>query len=544
MKILLVEDDVCITSALLEGLSAHNYLVNTTENGQTGLDLAKTFDYDVILLDVLLPGLDGLTLCRQLREQGCQTPILILSAKAESCDRVLGLQAGADDYVVKPFEFSELLARIQALLRRGRETSPAVLEWGDLSLNAQSQQVFYQGQDIHLTPKEYGLLELFLRNPHQLFTRSAILDHLWALDKYPGEEAVNTHIKVLRQKLKSAGLTSRVIETVYGMGYRLKSTQPHNAKNEVAEPQTQAPRFKTHLSALEQQEAEAKVAESIAKVWELFKVHWQDQLSLLRQVSNQIATGDLSKTLVKQANVAAHRLVGALGTFGRPEGTEIARRIETLLTDELEPDPSTALHLSNLIERLRQVIEGPCTEPKLSKLIPPVSLSEEKVLVVDDDPQILAFLGKVLEPLGLQVKTLENPQRLWEVLEATAPNLLILDIEMPFFNGIDLCQTIRSDSRWGDIPILFLTAHANPQTQHRVFAAGADDYVAKPIVQAELVTRVLNRLERVRGRLRQQEQRQHKQNWNESSESEVREVHRQQPLPSDLPSRVPSSLSS
>jgi DNA-binding response OmpR family regulator/HPt (histidine-containing phosphotransfer) domain-containing protein len=520
MKILLVEDDACITSALLEGLSAHNYLVNTTENGQTGLDLAKTFDYDVILLDVILPGLDGLSLCRQLRAQGCQTPILILSAKAESCDRILGLEAGADDYVIKPFEFSELIARIQALLRRGRETSPAVLEWGDLSVNAQSQQVFYQGQDIHLTPKEYGLLELFLRNPHQLFTRSAILDHLWALDKYPGEEAVNTHIKVLRQKLKTAGLKSRVIETVYGMGYRLKSTQ--NEKNEVAQPQTQAPRVKTHLSASERLEAEAKVAESVAKVWELFKVHWQDQLSLLRQVSNQLATGDVDQALVKQASIAAHRLVGALGTFGRPEGTEVARRIETLLTD-VEPDPSTALHLSNLIERLRQIIEGPCTEPKPSKSLPQASVAEEKVMVVDDDPQILAVLTKVLEPLGLQVNTLENPQRLWEVLEATAPNLLILDIEMPFLNGIDLCQMIRNDSRWGDIPILFLTAHANPQTQHRVFAAGADDYVAKPIVQAELITRVLNRLERVRGRLRHNGQ-----DSSEASEREVRPHQRSQ----------------
>jgi DNA-binding response OmpR family regulator/HPt (histidine-containing phosphotransfer) domain-containing protein len=509
MKLLLVEDDVCITSALLEGLSAHHYLVNTTENGQTGLDLAKTFDYDIILLDVILPGLDGLNLCRQLRAQGCQTPILILSAKAESGDRVVGLQAGADDYVVKPFEFSELIARIQALLRRGRETSPAVLEWGDLSLNAQSQQVFYQGQDIHLTPKEYGLLELFLRNPHQLFTRSAILDHLWSLDKYPGEEAVNTHIKVLRQKLKAAGLTSRVIETVYGMGYRLKSTQ--NIKNEAAEPQAQMSRSKTRPSAVELQEAEAKVTESIAKVWEVFKTHWQDQLSLLRQVCDRFATGHVDEDLLKQAIIAAHRLVGALGTFGRPEGTEVARRIEVLLEARTElrtePNSSTALHLSSLIERLQQIVEGPSVEQKPFRSPPSASGAQEKVMVVDDDPQILAVLTKALESLGLQVETLENPQRMWEVLEATAPNLLILDIEMPFFNGIDLCQMIRKDSRWGDIPILFLTAHANPQTQHRVFAAGADDYVAKPIVLSELTTRVLNRLERVRGRLRNEEQR-------------------------------------
>jgi DNA-binding response OmpR family regulator/HPt (histidine-containing phosphotransfer) domain-containing protein len=543
MKILLVEDDLCITSALLEGLSAHHYLVNTTENGQTGLDLAKTFDYDVILLDVLLPGLDGLNLCRQLRAQGCQTPILILSAKAESCDRVVGLEAGADDYLVKPFEFSELIARIQALLRRGRQTSPAVLEWGELSINAQSQEVTYQGRFIHLTPKEYGLLELFLRNPHQLFTRSAILDHLWSLDKYPGEEAVNTHIKVLRQKLKDAGLTTRVIETVYGMGYRLKSTL--NPKDEPVEQRPKTSRPTTRSSVLDRQEAEAKVAESIAKIWEVFKTHWHEQLSLLRQVSEQFGVGTVEEDVLKQASIAAHRLVGALGTFGRPEGTEVARRIETLLQSEAAPDPNAALQLSNLIELLRQIIEDPCPAPKHSRSLPQISVTEGKVMVVDDDPQILEILPKVLEPLGLQVTTLDNPRKFWEVLESSVPNLLILDVEMPYFNGIDLCQMIRNDRRWGRIPILFLTAHANPQIQHRVFAAGADDYVAKPIVPSELTTRVLNRLERVRGRQKQEEP-----GWSEGSERSShsvseRESQRPSERPSSInPSLVPSSLSS
>jgi DNA-binding response OmpR family regulator/HPt (histidine-containing phosphotransfer) domain-containing protein len=515
MKILLVEDDECMTSALLESLNAHHYSVNATQDGQAGLDLAKAFSYDVILLDVVLPGLDGLSLCRQLRAQGCQTPILMLSAKNQSCDRVVGLEAGADDYLVKPFEFSEVIARVQALLRRGRETAPTIFAWGDLCLNSQSQEMTYKGQPIYLTPKEYGLLELFLRNPHQLFTRSAILDHLWSLGKCPTEEAVNTHIKVLRQKLAAVGLTAQVIKTVHGLGYRL-APAPDSlpAAQNVQALKMQDPSPSKHASALSEaaqpQTEEAKVAASIAKVWDIFKTHWQDQLSLLHQASEQLATThSLDEVLRKQAIVVAHRLVGALGTFGRPEGTDVARRIETLLNNKNELNPQTALQLSTLVESLRRIVEDPYPKSKSFDSLPPFSGSRGKVMVVDDDPQLLAVLPKILEPLGLQVTTLDNPQNLWEMMETALPNLLILDIEMPYFSGIDLCQMIRSNERWGEIPILFLTAHASLQFQNRAFIAGADDYVVKPVVPSELTARVLNRLERVRSRLRAKSQ-----SWN------------------------------
>jgi DNA-binding response OmpR family regulator len=486
MKILLVEDDESMTSALLKGLSLHRYLVNATDNGQTGLDL-------VILLDVLLPGLDGLNLCRQLRAQGCQTPILMLSAKDKSCDRVMGLEAGADDYLVKPFELSEVIARIQALLRRGRETAPAVLNWGSLALDCQTQEVTCGGQLIHLTPKEYGLLELFLKNPHQLFTRSVILDHLWSLDKCPAEEAVNTHIKVLRQKLLTAGLATHPIKTVYGLGYRLA---PAPLQSEVAQTVRRSP---AHFSTLNR-EAEANVAASIAQVWNTFKVHWQDQLHLLQEISHQWTVHAVDPELLEQATAAAHRLAGSLGTFGRPLGTEIARRVETLLSSETEPNSVTALQLSTLVNQLQQAVEDPCPQTTLEPQ-PPGLTAQGKVMVVDDDPQILAILPEILEPLGLRVTTLANPQRFWEMLKSTTPNLLILDIEMPDFNGIDLCQMLRHNQHWSQIPVLFLTAHANPQFQNRAFTAGADDYIIKPIVPSELVTRVLNRLERVRSRL-------------------------------------------
>ena len=501
MKILLVEDDEFIALTLLRGLSSHRFLINTAVSGQSGLELAKSFKYDIILLDVLLPDLDGLNLCRQLRAQGCQTPILMLSAKGNSSDRVLGLESGADDYLVKPFELSEVVARIQALLRRGRSTAPEVLCWGDLRLSNHAQDVTVKDQHVHLTPKEFGLVELFLRNPQQLFTRSAILDHLWALDKCPAEEAVNTHIKVLRQKLTAAGLTTSLIQTVYGLGYRLALPPSPLADAELhlsshvphADRGNMANRSKVNGAG---QGAEAKVAASIAQVWDGFKVHWLNQLRLLHQLSAQWTAHAVDPQLLEQAIAVTHRLVGALGTFGRPEGTQVARQIETILTANAKPDAETAFELSKLVERLQEIVESP--SPILMPAATSLAQTRGKIIVVDDDLQILLALPKILEPLGFEVVSLSEPQKIWETLEQSMPSLVILDIEMPALTGLDLCQMIRHNRRWSDLPILFLTAHPPHQSQNLAFQAGADDYVTKPIVASELTTRVLNRLERVR----------------------------------------------
>lgn len=222
MKILLIEDDERIADALVEGLTDQNYVVELAHDGQLGFDLANACSYDLILLDIMLPKLDGLSVCKQLRLQGDQTPILMLTAKDAVGDRVAGLDVGADDYLVKPFDLQELTARIRALLRRGTATLPPVLEWGDLRLDPSSCEVFYRAKPITLSPKEYGLLELFLRNGGRVFSREKIIDHLWTLDQFPGEATVKAHIRGLRQKLKASDAPEDLIETVYGLGYRLK----------------------------------------------------------------------------------------------------------------------------------------------------------------------------------------------------------------------------------------------------------------------------------------------------------------------------------
>ncbi|MBO3458379.1 response regulator transcription factor [Aetokthonos hydrillicola] len=222
MKILLVEDDERIAQPLAEVLTDQGYVVDIASDGQLGWEFVKAFPYNLILLDLMLPKLDGISLCRQLRQKGYSFPILLLTALDTSTDKVIGLDAGADDYVVKPFDLQELMARIRALLRRGITILPPVFEWENLRLDPSNCQVTYNGQPVHLTPKEYKILELFLRHSHQVLNRNDILKHLWSFEEPPGEETIKVHIRSLRQKLKLAGASFDFIETVYGLGYRLK----------------------------------------------------------------------------------------------------------------------------------------------------------------------------------------------------------------------------------------------------------------------------------------------------------------------------------
>ena len=222
MRILLVEDDQRIAIALMETLRDRQYQVDLGKDGEIAWEFLQAFSYELILLDVTLPKLNGIQLCQRLRKAGIQTPVLMLTARDSSSDKVLGLDAGADDYVVKPFDLAELTARIRALLRRGTVVLPSVLEWGGLRLDPSSYEVNYGENLLHLTPKEYQLLELFIRKNQMVLSRSLILDNLWSFEEPPGEETVKVHIKDLRKKLRIAGAPPDFIETVYGVGYRLK----------------------------------------------------------------------------------------------------------------------------------------------------------------------------------------------------------------------------------------------------------------------------------------------------------------------------------
>jgi DNA-binding response OmpR family regulator len=221
MKILVVEDDQSVAQTLKLLLSSYNYAVDIAVDGKAGLQMAEAFEYDLIVLDVGLPGLDGVSLCQQLRAREFQLPILLVTGRGEGHQKAIALNAGADDYVVKPFDAEELMARVQALLRRGHSATQPILTWGNLCVDPISCKATYGPHLLSPTPKEYAILELLLRNTQRIFSASTILEHVWNSIESPGEEAVRVHIKEIRQKLKKAGAPPDLIKTVYGTGYRL-----------------------------------------------------------------------------------------------------------------------------------------------------------------------------------------------------------------------------------------------------------------------------------------------------------------------------------
>ena len=227
MRILIVEDDDRIAKPLAEDLRHQHHVVEIATDGLEGWEYAQAIAYDLILLDLMLPKLDGISLCKRLRQSHHDALILMLTAKDTTNDKIIGLDAGADDYLVKPFDIEELAARIRALCRRSGETKPPVLRYDKLQLDPASNEVTYDSQLLTLTPKEYMILELFMRHIDRIFSCSEILDKLWEMDKALNisDRTVRTHITNLRYKLKNVGMSADCIKTVYGLGYRLRKPQ-------------------------------------------------------------------------------------------------------------------------------------------------------------------------------------------------------------------------------------------------------------------------------------------------------------------------------
>ncbi len=219
-RILVIDDEPKIVSFIRRGLAYEGYEVEVAYDGEEGLVKARDNPPDVIILDVMLPGLDGLEVCRRLRAGG-DVPILMLTAKDAVPDRVAGLDSGADDYLVKPFAFEELLARIRALLRRRQPQEQEILRFDDLTMNTATRQVQRGGRDIELTAKEYDLLELFMRHPQQVLTRDIIYERIWGYDFGGESNIIEVYVRYLRSKLEAKG-EPRLIHTVRGVGYALR----------------------------------------------------------------------------------------------------------------------------------------------------------------------------------------------------------------------------------------------------------------------------------------------------------------------------------
>ncbi|MFA6084344.1 response regulator transcription factor [Mucilaginibacter sp.] len=222
-NICLVEDEDKVSSFIKKGLNEHNYEVDIADNGEAALDMILQKDYNLVILDVMLPGMSGIELCRQLRKHQPQLPVLMLSALGTIDDKVNGLHSGSDDYLVKPFHFNELLARIEALLRRKKlaDGDSHILSFGGLKLNTWDKTAEREGKQILLTAKEYSLLELFIKNPAKLLSREYIMERVWGINFDTGTNMVDVYVNYLRNKIQK-GFEKKLIHTVIGMGYILK----------------------------------------------------------------------------------------------------------------------------------------------------------------------------------------------------------------------------------------------------------------------------------------------------------------------------------
>lgn len=614
MRLLLIDDDEVLLDILSKHLIAQRYAIDVASDGEEAWEYIELFSYDLVVLDVMLPKIDGISLCEKLRAHNYTMPILMLTARDRSTDIVKGFNAGADDYLVKPFNFDELTVRIHALLPREGQASSSILKWGNLSLNLNSLDATYDEKPLNLTAKEYALLELFLRNHNRVFSLEGIIENLWTFEDPPTEGAVRTHIKTLRQKLKKAGAAKDLIETVFGIGYRLKPL-PNEAQQQTESVSNSA--------------AESLDSAEIANLWMQHKNAMCDRLVILENTAIALKEGNFNAVLQHSAKLAAHKLAGSLGTLGFADGSKLARELEDLLDVETFPQPEQIEPFNKLVRNLRdkfnrydpgfssileasplllivdndrdfthslaieaaannfrtaiattasaaqEIIKRDRPAVVLLKIFPirtkttqdnpldsldllaqlhqqmpslpivvivpktalfktnedftnrlkimrgrehtllvqPVTPTQAiasvtqllqrsgagiKIAIVDDDPLILQAMQTSLEPWGFEITTLDNPHQFWQILKATSPDLLVLDIEMPDVTGMELCRKLRGDRKWSHLPVLFLTTHQDLETQNQAFAIGADDYVSKPVRGTQLATRILNRLERIR----------------------------------------------
>lgn len=221
MRILVVEDEHKIANSIKKGLEQEKYAVDVAYTGEDGFDLASTEDYDLIVLDIALPGMDGIEICMKLRESKNHTPILMLTAKGQVADKVKGLNAGADDYLTKPFAFEELLARIKALTRRPKNTISTILSFGNLTLDTITYEVKRDGKPIQLSSREFALLEYLLRNKGKVIPKEQIINHVWNYDAEVLPNTVEVYIGYLRSKIEKPFNGLPIINTLRGFGYRL-----------------------------------------------------------------------------------------------------------------------------------------------------------------------------------------------------------------------------------------------------------------------------------------------------------------------------------
>lgn len=452
---------------LQQALVKQHYQVDLAIDGLIGWELAETEPYDLILLDWILPELTGIQFCQRLRtdEQAIpnpnrNTPILLMTALDTVTNKVMGLNAGADDYVVKPFDLDELLARIRALLRRNQAVRTPLLQWGEVHLNPNSCEVSFQAHPIALAPKEYELLELFLRNPEQIFNLNRLLTALWNVEDMPTEGAVRAHIKGLRQKLKQAGADDP-LETVYKLGYRLR---PQVTIEPAIPPTTE-----THssISPAVSPPTGLSIPSELWETWQQVQPSYRDRLAIIQKAVAALQNQTLTLEQQQIAEREAHTLVGSLGSFGLEKASHIARQIQQIFK---QPEPLASkeiVKLLPLVATLKQQLEDTADE-------------RPQLLIVDalDEAQVLAQEAIAWGWQPQTVRLFEDAQR---YLQTGAVQAMLLSLDGATAHKYELQFLTEVRAQYPTLAIATLTAEANLDLRIAAARLGVQWFLKKPI---------------------------------------------------------------
>lgn len=499
MRILLVDDDEALMESLSQRLIHQRYAVDIAIDGASARRYLDLFNYDLVVLDLMLPDGDGIEFCRQFRSAGYRNPVMILTAKESTPKKVKALDAGADDYIVKPFSFDELCARIRALLRRDSQGRPPILHWGALALDPSTYEVSYQQQPLRLTPKEFAMMELFLRHPHRVYSLSSIIDDLWSFEDPPGEDAIRTHIKGLRRKLKLVGAPKDLVQTVYGLGYRLNEKMaemlavdpvavdvavnravdaavidPSATIAELAAPWSRlwpAPPSLKSAAAMPPGQAVTQAmmesrSEAISQVCERYLIAASAQIEIIESAAAAVLAGNLVTDLRSRSQMNAHKLAGAMGSFGIPEGSRLARQIEAYLRAMAEPFKGIALSTSKsdlefspesnlesnldpeafakLVKQLRASLEQATVQTATALIFASVQLGAPLLLIVSEDNILSQQLVQAAVESHFQAQVLAAPE-LGKALSVSVrmPDLFLLDMPTTAEPFLDLIRQIK-----------------------------------------------------------------------------------------------------
>ncbi len=491
MRILVAEDRVTIARSVRTLLAAQHYAIDFAPDGQVAWSFIDTYEYDLLIVDEVLPLLDGVSLCRQVRHSGKQMPILLIAQQNDVHQKSIGLDAGADDCMVQPLDGEELVARVRALLRRSQTATSPILTWGNLQLESSSRSVIFESKLLNLTPKEYALLELLMHDRftntsgdiHRVFSYGTIIEHLWVGDHNPSEETVRTHMKGLRHKLKAAGMNTDPIETVYGVGYRLRPAPAPPAIDPAAQPQ---------LSILVA-DPNPQTAAALTAVVQPVGVNIQpvSDLPSLRSSIDPRATAQTQILLLELALVpnltAAGQLLAEIEQIS-PHLPVIIWSSWTNLATRLMVANSPAhyfLAKPNSVEFVWEIVQKVASQ----KIV-----TEWKILVLHNDTSTLMSLHQALEPGNCHLTSLQQPQLLWSTLASSHPNLVIVDLNLLDVGGLEICQMLRQDANWHNIPIIAITDQTDGQHIQKFFAMGANDLLIKPIVKPEIILSCVRRI--------------------------------------------------